>query len=97
MRKKDFLQEDVLSLNQLNEVKGGNIARDVYNAYTTAKGTPVSSSTSIAKPTSVRGDELVARTISTVSTIGTQLGASQQDIYIATSVSLAALPYLRTL
>ena len=69
--------------------------RDVTSAYTAAKGTPVTTSTSIARPSSVRGDELVAKTISTISTVGTQLGASVQDIYVATSVTIAAFPYLR--
>lgn len=95
MNAKKFTTNDVLSLSQMNHVKGGGMFEDMMLAYETAKGTPVTSSTSIAKPTSVRGDELVQTTISTISTVGTALGASDQDIYIATSVALAGLPYVR--
>lgn len=95
MNTKKITTNDVLSLSQMNNVKGGGIIEDMYYAYETAKGTPVSSTSSISKPTSVRGDELVTKTVSTISTIGTAVGATTQDIYVATSVTLAALPYLR--
>lgn len=94
MNKKNFSAQEMLEMSQMSQVKGGGLAEDIRAAYTTAKGTPVSTTTT-SKPTSVRGDELVVKTISTISTVGTQLNASAQDIYVATSVALAALPYLK--
>jgi hypothetical protein len=95
MNKNNFSTEDVLATSQMNQIRGGGALEDMRAAYTSAKGTPVSSTGTIAKPTSVRGDELVAKTISTVSSIGTAVGATAQDIYIATTVALAGLPYVR--
>jgi hypothetical protein len=95
MNKNNFTANEMLANQKMNQVRGGGMLTDMYTAYTDAKGTPVSTTGTIAKPTSVRGDELVAKTISTISTIGTQVGATTQDIYIATSVALAGLPYVR--
>jgi hypothetical protein len=95
MNKNKFTPNEMLADTAMNQVIGGGLVTDVMGAYTTAKGTPVTTSGTIAKPTSVRGDELIAKTISTVSTVGTIAGATVQNTYIATSVALAALPYFR--
>jgi hypothetical protein len=95
MNKNNFTANEMLANQKMNQVRGGGLLTDLASAYTSAKGTPVSTSTSIAKPLPVRGDELVAKTISTISTIGTKVGATAQDVYIATSVALAGLPYVR--
>jgi hypothetical protein len=95
MNKNNFTANEMLASSKMNQVRGGGLATDVKAAYTSAKGTPATSSTNIAKPGSVRGDELVVKTVSTISTVGTQVGASAQDVFVATSVALAALPYVK--
>ena len=95
MNKRKFNPNEMLAEANMNQVKGGGLLSAVTTAYTTAKGTPVTTSGTIARPSSVRGDELVAKVISGISTIGTQVGATAQDVYVATSVTLAALPYVR--
>ncbi len=95
MNKNKFIPNEMLATAKMNQVRGGGLLTDMRTAYTDAKGTPATSSTSIARPSSVRGDELVAKVISGVSALGAKVGATAQDVYVATNVALAALPYVR--